>query len=514
MTADDLQQALDTLGHAEAPPGTHYLDKPVFLDRPDRTLVGLSSTASKLNSYWGGTALVAGFRRGLVSDDHFPNNAFRTRADCHLISHGTEFALGPTDHTGVKGWGSLPSLTVRFTGESHGAGWRYDPGTGELFETVLAGVTGYYYTAQLVPEPYVLWWTNRGQLRLSLRGDDGATHHLDIAADHTNPHLSLTVSVDLDAGTATACVNGLPAAVAGAVPPGTRLMDNHRWPWALMRGEAFCNSSGLTPGGGRVDATVTRFEVESGEWKCFLNLTPTGGRVGTYPGGPGLPLLRAWSTNGVRSVLVVRQDQGVPDSVGGVTVRDLGFDGGTSVNPLILLAGIQGGLTLRDCRLTNGSRGVSSLALAVQYPLRLADLDFLGQSDCCLWLHGATLRLTDAQFRYGVRRSAFLSHCHGAVEYGLTFPGGPPKQDAIFEQWGGDLEYVYPGADYEYAPAPPAAIDLYPVVWEPAFPVTRAEVRRWRPSSTVPTAVRVLDPGSQPGPHEVVVDGPDVPPEP
>lgn len=448
MTAAELQLAIDTAGYASVPAGVTPLDTPLFLGQ-NQALLGPGRQAARLECYESGAALYVGWRRGLLDGSYFPAGGFRTNGTAHLFARGTEFDLGPTTNGRVAGWPSLGSLRVEYAGTRHGPSWVYVQPNGP-FEQVLCGVQGNDVYDQPRPSPWLLWWTNAGVLTLSLRLDTGQIVHLGLPGDPAAADLSVDVTVLLGTGVLTGVVNGEPVTVPSALPPGSKLADNVDWPFTVGRADPWCNSAYWSAKVG--DVTHTKTRVSSGSWSAYVDYQA--GRLPTYPGGPSLPLIRAWSSRGTRSILAVHKSQGVPDSAGNTTVRGLGIDSGTA-SPLVTLGGVQGLLTLQDLRLGGGTRAVQCAGLAVSYPVLLYDVQAQFQRDRQLWLfRSSNVTVRDCGFGYGGRGSVTLRGCSALLDAVFVAPPGQP-QDAVVEQAGGVVTYSRLFANYEYTPAPP-----------------------------------------------------------
>jgi hypothetical protein len=457
MTGHELQQQLDLDGYAEVPPGTTLLDSPLFLDS-GRALVGPARQACRLDTYLSGTAAVVGWRRGLVGDDHLPAGGFRTLGTAHLFARGTEFDLGRIQPGGIPSWGVLPTLTVKFTGLRHGSDWR--TGTAELFETALAGCSAPGQPYGPAPSPWLLWWSNAGFLTLSLRLAAAGVAHVHLAASPTDPNLTVAVTADFAAGTLAGTVNGV--AVSGTFPAGDRLAENADAPFVAGRADPFCNASGYW-GGLRADMTIALVGLESGAWS--VRTDAAGGRVPTYPGGGPLPLLKAYSTAGTRSVFMVHKDQGVADSAGNVAVRGVTFAGQVG-NPVATVGAAQGQVQFADVAAEGGTRFAQCAGLAVVYPLELSGVRARYQGDRQLWLFKAsTLAVRWCDFGYGGRAAASLLGCNGVLADVFVAPPGAP-QGAVVEQAGGRVAYDRLVADYEYTPGAAATVRVTPASFE------------------------------------------------
>jgi hypothetical protein len=487
MTGHELQQQLDLDGFAVVPPGTTSLDVPLFLGG-GAALVGPARQACRLEAYTAGTALVVGWRRGLVPDDHYVSGGFRTRGTCHLFARGTELDIGPSPGGRAAGWSSLPSLRIEYAGTRHGPTWVYHVGggtAGEPFEQVLAGVQSYERGYVPTPSPWLLYWSAAGGLTLGLGLWSGRYVGVDLGGDPTQANLAVDVTADLAAGLVTGTVNG--TAVTASIPAGDRLADNFDWPFAVGRAASVCNEAGFWGSGGIGDVTVTKCRASSGSW--FAEARVMDPRPGTYPGGPSLPLVAAWTSNNSRWLFAVKPAQGSGDSAGNTTVRGLRIESGTG-NPLVTIGGVQGGLVLDDVGGVGGTRFLQTTRLAVAYPLTLSDVHARGQVDRQLWLMQASnVAVRDCDLSYGGRAMATLIGCTGLIDNVFIAPPGPPPQDVVIEQQGGVMSYHRIGADYEYTPGPVAFLRVTP---------RSVEAQDW------PTVARVIDCGSGEAPFLVV----------
>lgn len=449
MTANDLQQQLDANGFAAVPPGETSLGVPVFLG-PKQSLVGASRQGCKLQAYYAGTAVVVGWRRGLLDDTFFPPNAFRTNGVAHLFGRGTELDLGPVEPGGLPGWNSLTSLKIEYEGEKHGSTWVYQPaGGGDNDVQVLAGVRAEDKGFAAAPSPWLLWWSPGGVLTLSLRFEDGIESHLTLPGDPTESILDVSLLLDFENGTLTGLVNGVTVARTIRF---ARLARNTDWPFSVGRACCFCNESGYW-GQAVGDVTVTKVKLSSGNWTAAVNFST--GRPGTYPGGPSLPLIGAFSNYGTRYLFAVHKDQGPSDAAGDTSVRGVTIESGTA-NPLVVLGAVQGQTVFQDVGGLGGTRFVQTSGLAGVYPLMLSDVFAREQKDRQLFLMKvANLTVRDADFGYGVRAAATLWGCTGQFDTVLIAPP-TPAQDVVIEQIGGVMTYARVFSDYEYTPAPAA----------------------------------------------------------
>lgn len=464
MTSAEIQQQLDSQKVVFLPVGHHPLDVPLFLDS-DTALIGPSRQECFLDAYWAGTGIIAGWRRGLITDDHLPSNAFRTFGDVHLFSRGTELDLGPFG----KGWGSLGGLRVEYSGMTHGADWlAHNPN--EAFEVVLAGIQEAGVGYGPFPSPWLLWWDNRGNLTLSLRFADGVIEHYVLPASAGDANLSVDVSVDFGTGSAAGTINGKSVAF---VTPRKRLAENFDHPFQVGKGDGRCNAQGYW-GQSQIDVTVNLVRVSYGNWTAQTSFN--GGRLQTYPGGPSLPLVQAWSSGGTRFLHMVHKSQGVLDACGNTTVRGVTIGCGASF-PGVTIGSSQGALRFDDVAGTGGTRFVQCSGLAVAYPLSLHDIYARGQQDRQLWLWMCGgLSVMNADFGYGVRGTATLHGCVGAMTDVFVAPPSP-AQDAVFDQQGGSMAYERVIADYEYSPSPSAVVRVTPRSYENATTPTKARLQ-------------------------------------
>lgn len=469
MTANDLQQQLDSTGTAAVPAGTTALDVPLFLG-PGQAVVGSARQGCRLDPYNAGQALVVGWRRGLLDDSYFPPFGFRTRGDAHLFSRGTELDLGPCSTGGVLGWPTLTSLRVEYVGVKHGTTWVYQQSNGD-FEQVLCGIQAGDVHDQPRPSPWLLWWTNAGVLKLSLRFTDGTFAHIPLSANPERTDLGLDVSVDFGTGQVAGVVNGL--VFTDSIPPGKRLAGNTDWPFTVGRADPICNSAYWSAKVGDVTHTLTR--VSCGSWVAMVDYAS--GRPGTYPGGPSLPLLKAWSNCGTRYVMAVHKEQGPSDAAGNTTVRGVTLESGTS-NPLVTFGAAQGQVTFQDVGGAGGTRFLQCSGLAVVYPLLIADVFARGQKDRQLWLfHASNVSVRDSDLGYGVRGAASLLYCSAVLDTVFVAPPGL-AQDVVIEQVGGVVTYSRLAADYEYTPGAAAVVRVTPSYFD---------------APDDPTAARLLD---------------------
>lgn len=460
MNSNELQQRIDS-GVYRVPNGTHSLDRPLFLNTAGAGVWGWMDGHTILDCSASGIGIIAGWRRGLVSDDHYTGAGFRTFGDTHLFSKGTTFDLGPTYWIADRGWEGETLLTIKAGFTLHdGQPWNVTAG-GNFTSLcgIHSGEDGTWPAPHPArPSPWALWWETSG-LHLGLKTSDGINRRFLIPANASNPVLDLEVTVDLTAGTVTALVNGETVTVGlsnAGVNWGLGLMlagNDDLAPFCLGRLDPWCNSEGWW-GSDTRDMTIRRFELTAGNTNANCRVELTAPRPSTYVGGPSLPLVTAWSQRGTRYLLAVHSSQGVPDSIGGVVIRDMEILGNTT-DPVILMGGIQGGIRLERCLIQYGSRALANTDLAVTYPVFLVDCVLQHQRDRNLYLRRvSTMAMDRCELKYATRTAATLIQVGASLRDIFIAPPGPPAQDVVFDQKGGVVSYQNVGADYEYEPAP------------------------------------------------------------
>lgn len=448
----DPQQTLDTTGRLAveaslpaadpvwrqgtlAPPAPLFLDSGMEVYGSGRVKVSGRWERPTLHCHASGGGFYVGWRRGLVPDECFAGAKFRTLGQTFLFGRGSEWDKGPR----VGGWATVRRLRIQAIFRKHYS---------EPWRQVLGGISGLdrVQAAGFGPNPcpYVLW-VGDGFLRLYLRTNDGQQRLVQWPFDCNQTTLPVGIDVDLEA----------------LYGPGTRLMGNTLWPFGLGFCPPYCNDRGYwgTSGAGGVghdpaDVSIDKFDVfvnDDGPNNPLCRLH--GGRVPTYDGGPSLPLVSA-GTRGVagRHLLCVHRSQGLPDTAGGVRVRDLRIVGRPD-NPVVSIGGGLGlDLTMSDVYVEGGSRGVQTTGLTVAYPVTIRDCTFTHQQDVQFWMNRASgLTLERNQTNYPGRCVAELVECKAWVRGELMLsPAADPRE--IFSQYGGDVCYERITSDREWEP--------------------------------------------------------------
>src|ERR1044072_71717 len=172
MTAAEMQQAIDARGYLQVPAGVHSPECPVFIDRGQADVFGVTANSSRLDLGSCGTAFGVGWRRGMVPDDHFTPEGFRSFAKVNLFARGTEWDLGPIRYPSPSGWSRLSSLRVVLSATLHGDDWRFRHPNGTVFDTYLCGIAGLSPAAGS-PSPWHLGWDPAGGVRFGFPTTEG-----------------------------------------------------------------------------------------------------------------------------------------------------------------------------------------------------------------------------------------------------------------------------------------------------------------------------------------------------
>lgn len=456
----DPQQTLDTTGVLRLPAGTTTLSVPLFLDASGSTIT--ADDGATLECHDSGTGVVVGWKRGLVSDDHWTPAGWRTKADAFLFSRGTEWDLGP--QSGVAGaWGGVQQLKVRWSGTRNGTTWHGVPLCG-----IQSNEDGYHVS----PAPWQVAVDGSGKLMFAVRTSDNVIRQWSVPLADAVTDLDVTWSVDVTTGVCTCTLNGSSQTVTATLAgtgwnPALALRPNSRFPFGVGRMPPGCADSGyLWSEGVPPDLTVKVVEVTWNNGTApncqFYGTDP---RPQTYAGGPSLPLASCHrgSSHYLFAVDYARQGTGASLAIN-VAVGGFKLNGRTGC-PGICVGGLYGGTNLiHDIRGGGGTRFVQTMGI-LNYPLTVRDCNWKGASDRGVWLNRVSgLTLDRVGLDYCVRACGELVECYGVVRGGLIYaPPGPPAQDCVWKQVGGQVAYEYLISDYEYA-VPPAMpfLDLTP----------------------------------------------------
>ena len=472
MTPNEIQQSLDTNKECELPAGVHSLPTPLFLDA-DTLLCGRGRLSTQPNSC--GTGVVVGWKRGLISDDHWTATGYRTTPGgdqskaSHLWVRGSAADLGPNCK-----WSSITNtFTLRISVYNNESTW-----AGVNGKVPLCGINASNFGYSVQPYPYVTW-TQNGDVYFAIRLQDDAVRIYKTPQDVSNPNLDVTWTVPLDTGIVTAAINGQPAVTAGtygahpAWPNNARLMDNSRWPLGIGRmpptpnANGYCFAEGPWP-----DLTIREFEVFANGLK-ISKLWPTYLCYPTYDGGPRLPIVHLQGQG--CPMFAVHKSQGASvDSVGGAWIDGIEIYGNGQSGPAINLGAVEGGLKITNTRIEGCARGVQNTGLAVTFPVTMDGIHLGHALDAGLWLLRAIFTLDRSQMNYCARVGLDLIGCSGSARDVFMSPGGYQALMAL--QSGGAITYERLLRDSETMPAAPC-IAIEPATWDLTTDLTTARVR-------------------------------------
>lgn len=401
------------------------------------------------------TAIVTGWRRGLVNESHFTPDGFRTHNDTYLFARGTEWDLGPR-----CSWATVRQLTIKIDVTSHNS-WGHNT-------IPLGGMQGEgHYDPH--PSPWLLSIIN-GKVLFSI-GTEVDEYNFFGTIPILTARLLIEATADLETGQITVKVNGQTLVINQSLPPNSKLKANATAPFSLGRIDPFFNS------GGYFD-TVTRdltfhsvYVFDQAGYFCEYNNQYL--RVPTYNGGPSLPLQRCWTRNGGKFLYCVHKSQGVADANGHVRFKDLHINGITS-EPAIVIGATFGPMTFDNIRIHKGTRGIQAQGFPVIYPLRIRDCTFQSQADSSIFLMRSMVVIRDTLIQYARRFGFVLLGCQGEIDWSLFAPGGssanPPSQaEAVVLQRGGTMHYNQIKADYEEPTRPDYAfVKVVPTTYDHA----------------------------------------------
>lgn len=464
MTSD-LQKDLDANGSVSIR-GDCILDAPLFLGS-EQKLYG----PARLNAHDPCIPVIVGWRRGLIGDDCYTGEGFRTRQN-HLYIRGTDADLGPG-----FGWNTIKeSLTI------HVSLKRHDPNWGFPIAGLQEGV--YYYGA--APSPYLI--VNYGtSIRLYLKMSNEKIYGFAVPFDPRESELVLTFSVNFSSKLVLAQINGqIYSAQENSnllndqiVPnprwdDGLTLANNSRAPLMINRIDPHCNSSGSWGNEGfRPDVTVREYIVH-GDGKEICKLYPREPRKQTYSGGPSLPLV-AFSCYGSGYMLAVHPSQkDTNDGVKRVKISDIDLHSGHRW-PQIVIGSVLGSITLESLTVIGCSRAIMSTHLSVAYPMNISDLSVESASDCGIYLYRTGwISVTESQINYAVRTAVELLGCEGVYSDIFIAPRDDRPQESVMIQSGGVIEYRRCKANYEYLG--PSFLRLEPCSYDQDWMPTLARI--------------------------------------
>lgn len=460
---------------------------PLFVDSDSR--VRGCDVGSVLQAQQAGPGVIAGWPRGHIPDSHYTPAGFRTNGVSSLWCVGDAWSLGP----GVGGWAAVRRLTVQVGFTLHdGTDWH---GIG------LCGVQGPNNYCN--PQPWQLYCAD-GKVWFAIRTAAGV-FQFGFVIPVGATEIDATFDADLVTGAVSGTL-GAPTLMHGPLPQNSYLAGNAEHGFSVGRLTPFAGSTGYFADAYR-DLTVRDIRVNyNGVEACRYY---PGTRRQTYPGGLSLPLAAQWPG---RHFLSHHKDQ--PQFAAGIELDGIQIVA-WPFSPGIAFAGISGGLSIDGCRVSGGTRAVTSLESAVAYPLHIRGGRFEGQSDCGVFLYRAgygTIR--DVQIAYARRCSLHLIGCHLSVSGTMEAPPGVPAE-CFARQSGGQVEYNGCGGDYESAHGGYRMFRIEPASWDfPWFPTeTKIDkcffrARHNELSVVDPDLVEVLPPlGGYVGETRVTVDG-------
>lgn len=470
MAENVIQMALDRDSFA-SPRGGQSIETPIFMDRAGMFLAG----PAVLNTYAAKTGIVIGWRRGLISDDHYTPSGYRTMGDSHLVVVGTEADLGPKCR-----WSNVKStLEVTLEVQRHTPDWRFSVGLQGVQALPPSGGTYRPY-----PSPWFLMLGWDGFVVFGIRLTDGVVRLFRTPLDPASDTFFGIVTLDMATGVVTlqSSPNSKPAMTPfynanwgfpeTPWPANAKLADNVEYPLCLGRIPPTPNANGYFGAeAARPDCTIRRFRILSDNANLLGQLHPTGPRPVSYAGAPSLPIV-PFQGSGI--CLAVHKDQGVPDSVGDITVRDLNLHGGGSFHPGITLGAFQGRVLLENLSLAGLTRGVQSSQLAVQYPLKIRGLTTKYMQDTSVFLvRGYRTSIEEASL-YGSRVALDLRGCTGSVRDVFVVPEDSRTGYDVL-QHGGDVTWERVMGDYEW-PTTIRCIGVQPHGHESAKDDTRTRI--------------------------------------
>jgi hypothetical protein len=468
------QQTLDTTGTLDLPSGVTSLSQPLFLDS-GAWVRGLPGNTLDLTT--SGVGPVVGWPRGGVVTANFPTStSYRTQAGgvySYLRSSGSYWDLGYPGYD----WPSVTKIVVSFSAVLNSpSSWA---------GLTLCGIQGLEASIGFgpTPSPWILWW-NGTALTFTIRTLDGVIHHFTIAASATNTALAVVVTCNLAAGTVTATVGGVSAAITGTLPANSQPCRNELWPFSAGRLDQGCYSSGYWGDNGNADMTIALVAVTlSVAGHTDLTLTTAAGQGGNllpYVGATSiLPILMANASLANVPAVLFAPVRGIPAPTTGCRIQDVNLStytgAGGGPNPQILIGAVQGAIDIQGCSFAGGTRGIAMSDLAVAYMTWIDRCRFIFHDDCDLFLkRGVNVSVRDVTSSAARRRFAVLIGVNGTLENVFVAPpGGGVPQEVVIEQRGGVVDYTLLVADYEGGSLPDSVTRITPESWDsPNFPTT------------------------------------------
>lgn len=442
------QAELDAEGVYEFPRATVQPEVPVFVDS-DQHLS--ARPGSVIDTYQCGTAVAIGWPRGLVSDDHWTPEGWRTRGDAYLTARGTGWDSG-IQYPQPTRWSTVKVLKVAFRGKKFVPSWNGVPIAGSNSDEL-----GYDDS----PDPWQLV-VRDGRAWFNLRTNDGVVRKWTTQIDPTDNSLDVSFEVDLTTGAATATLKGAPNPVDSAQAgtgfgPTTRLRDNQEAPFCVFHLVPHQHGRGYiwAPHQTIPDVSVARLTLTA-DGTPLCDLHGDAARPETYPGGPGLPLVKAAGDG--RFLWVVHTSQWEPHGAQWSSVRGLTIHCRPG-NPAVQMGGVfgAGGVLLDGLRVVGGTRGVQAHGF-LKYPFKVKDCLFQHQGEYGLWLfRGCGMTLENVQCDYYRRAAVHLRECWGEVRGSVLYAPAYAGETSVMEQYGGQVNYQGHTADYEdpNVPRPP-----------------------------------------------------------
>lgn len=440
------QAELDAEGSYVFPRGVVQPEVPVFLDSGYEVS---GAPGAVVHAHGLGTPFAIGWPRGLVPDDHWTPEGWRSRGVAYLTARGSNWD-GGVHYTPAPRWANGKVFRAEFAGRKHVPSWNGVP---------LAGCQSDELGYADSPDPWHLVCYD-GRAWLHLRTADGVVRKWSVQIDPSADLLDVAVAVDLTTGAATATLGGTPAAVdASQAGTGfgaaTRLRDNTHAPFCVLhlvphqhgRGFKWAEQATIP------DVTVARVALAL-DGVPLAEFVGTDPRPQTYPGGPSLPLARC--RGDTTFLWAVHTSQWEPQGARDVVLRDLRVSV-RPANPAVQVGGVFGGsgARLERLRIDNGSRGVQTHGFML-YPLTIRDCHFIYQSEYGLWLYrGCGMTLECNQIDYPRRAPVHLRDCWGEVRGSVLYAPAYAGETCVAEQYGGQVNYQGHTADYEYGDRPP-----------------------------------------------------------
>lgn len=455
-----LQQVLDVEGRLTVAKGQVALPHPLFL-KSDQRIIG-EGRDCELNCETAGVGFVPGWKRGLIGDEHFTPQGFRTFGRAYPVGFGDEYQLGPVGVGGsAHGWKQCTRLKIRATFTKH---WNGEWAPGRVVP--LGGINSMGEGPWgPIPSPFVLY-VYENTVVLYIRDSNGATAQYIQTINPTDA----TINVDFDV----------------QIPAG--LWPNHNWVFALCRTPFMPAAGGYWGAEGPIlDMTINEFKMTQNQREISVIMQ----RVPTYEGGPSLPILR---TNGGWTRGLYIWTAGSDERAETIELKDFELVGGAA-SPLILVGRVQGGngLSLENVSLTKGMRSIQSAGIFVHYPLTLEDCLLKYANDTALWLFRASgVETNRTSFDYARRCYAHTLACQAEFDGPrmMAVPG-PPAGDCAFMQEGGVVKYSQLIANYEGF-GPDAFLHLRPATFDLWTDKTVATLEECHAGHMSPNAVRVL----------------------